>query len=136
MRGLASSWVAAAALCAALPAAGCKGGPPPIYEWGQYEECVFETCTAPEGYDGAEQIRALELQLGQARSDPGSVPPGLRLHLAFLYVEAGRVETAAVLVREEMVRFPESRVFCAGMLARLGLETAVAPDAEAPRELH
>lgn len=118
--GIASS----AALLLGLGA--CRSAPPTLYDWGRYEDCVYEVCTNPDGYDRPAQIDLLERQLEETESTGRDAPPGLRAHLAMLLSQDGQIDRAVLLLRGEMEHFPESRVFYLGMLTRMGVGDAEA----------
>ena len=112
------------ALLAALTA-GCLG-PPPLYDWGIYEEVLWEGYR-PEsgGGDPASQLARLEEDVERIVASGKRVPPGVHAHIGFLRFATGDPAAAREHFLKERELFPESAVFMDGVLARL----------EGPREL-
>ncbi|HET8695121.1 MAG TPA: DUF4810 domain-containing protein [Aquabacterium sp.] len=99
------SAAALAALC--LASAGCANRSRPLYEWGSYQQQVYEhfksTSTGPE-----EQLIALQKDLEEIRSDGMSPPPGFYAHMGMLYASIGQDDKAMQAFDNEKSLFPES----------------------------
>ncbi len=109
------------ALAVLAGAPSCVTPPNDLYDWGDIEDCIYETCTNPDGFDRQEQILILVEQIEETEAEGKRVPPGLRAHLGYLYSEEGNVDRTVVLFHKEMEHFPESAVFYRGLLRRLGV---------------
>lgn len=107
-------------LVLALPfAAGCAK-PPPLYDWGIYEQLLWESYKADHGdVDPAGQLARLEEDVQRIVGTGGRVPPGVHAHLGFLRYATGDLVAAREHFLEERELFPESAVFMEGLVARL-----------------
>lgn len=110
------SWLAFGWMLLAL---GCAG-PPPLYDWGIYEELLWEGYKTDQGGgDPAEQLARLDLDVQRIVGSGGRVPPGVHAHLGFLRFSMGDLAAAREHFLEERDLFPESSVFINGLLARM-----------------
>jgi hypothetical protein len=105
-------------LCALLTtlSAGCKG-PPPLYDWGVYEEILWEAYRGES--DPTSQLARLEADVERIDASGGRVPPGVHAHIGFLRFATGDRQAAREHFLRERELFPESTVFLNGVLARL-----------------
>ena len=109
-----------AILLPGLLVAGCTA-PHGLYAWGDYEECVYEACSEPGGFDVRAQIVMLTELIEETEAKGRTLGPGVRAHLAYLYTLDGNPDLAIVLFRQEIARFPESARFYNGLMERMGV---------------
>ena len=96
---------------------GCAA--PTLYSWGQYEELIYVTYSAPGKAAPEMQIEKLEQDYQKARADNKRVPPGFHAYLGYLYVQIGKVDEARRALETEKAEFPESTVFVDRLLTNL-----------------
>ena len=65
------------------------------YDWGRYEDSVYQVTRQPDGFDLAAEIDSLEKQLEQSAAKERPVPPGLHAHLGYLHTVAGHADAAS-----------------------------------------
>lgn len=80
----------------------------PLYYWGNYESVTYRSMTEPGKTSPEQQIKLLEKDVSNARSEKLPLPPGFYAHLGYLYAEAGQVDLARNNFRLEEQKFPES----------------------------
>ncbi len=100
--------------------AGCVTPQPPLYRWGEYENIIYAGYRNPGGSDPVTDGELLAADMARTEAEGKQIPPGVRIHLGYLYFEQGRDDEARALFEREKQVFPESTVFIDGMLARLG----------------
>ncbi len=100
--------------------AGCVTPQPPLYRWGEYEDIIYAGYKNPGSSDPVTDGQLLAADMARTEAEGKQIPPGVRIHLGYLYFEQGRDDEARVLFEMEKQVFPESTVFVDGMLARLG----------------
>ena len=105
-------------LFASLLLAGCQASG--IYQWGGFEDTVFDVCLTPDGFDNQKAIGELEELIGKANASERGVPPGTHAFLGYLYYLNGDVDGAAAAFMSEKELYPESTVFINGLLERIG----------------
>lgn len=112
-------WPALGLMFFALPfALGCVA--PPLYDWGIYEQLLWEGYKADHGdIDPAEQLARLDEDVQRIVGSGGRVPPGVHAHLGFLRYATGDLDAAREHFFEERELFPESTVFIDGVVARM-----------------
>lgn len=88
---------------------------PSRFEWGGYEGALYTYAKKPDRR--ADYQKALETAVARGRTSD-RVAPGLLAELGYIYLEDGDIEHAVPLFEEEMQRFPESRTFLSGVVAR------------------
>lgn len=94
--------------CAFLMLVGCAHQPASLYQWGSYQDQVYQYF---KGGSPEEQIQALEkdVQVMQAKNRP--LPPGMRAHLGMLYAESGNGSKARENLLAEKSSYPESMTY-------------------------
>lgn len=92
---------------------------PTLYYWGQYEELIYVTYTAPGKAATEMQIEKLEQDYQKARAANKRVPPGFHAYLGYLYFQLGKVDAARQELETEKAEFPESAVFVDRLLTNL-----------------
>ena len=110
---------AALALVLALLGAGCTTT---YYDWGRYEDSVYDVTVRPDGFDLQAEIDSLEQQIQETVNKERPIPPGLHAHLGYLHSVAGNPTAARQHFEEEKALFPESARFMDHLLARLGAQ--------------
>lgn len=99
---------------------GCVTPQPPLYRWGEYENIIYAGYKNPGSSDPVTDGELLAADMARTEAEGKQIPPGVRIHLGYLYFEQGRDDEARALFELEKQVFPESTVFVDGMLARLG----------------
>jgi hypothetical protein len=102
-----------------LVLAGCA--PRSLYHWGHYETLVYEMYTAPGKADPAVQVEKLSRDVGEAQTKGLLVPPGVHLHLGYMYFLQGNTTAARAELLTEKQLFPESTVFVDRLLGQMGM---------------
>ena len=83
---------AAGGLLVVLALAGCATGP--LYEWGHYEDLVYEMYVQPGKADPAVQVEKLSRDVAEAETKGRLVPPGVYAHLGYMYLLQGNAAAA------------------------------------------
>lgn len=99
---------------------GCVTPQPPLYRWGNYEQIIYQGYKNPGSSNPVTDAELLAEDMARTEAEGKRVPPGVRIHLGYLYFEQGRTAEARALFEMEKQNFPEATVFVDGMLARLG----------------
>jgi hypothetical protein len=89
---------------------GCAARPPRIYEWGSYQEQVYEYYKSKDSSPD-KQIAALEADIEKIRATGKSPPPGFHAHLGLMYAQSGNSAQARHEFEAEKTLFPESATF-------------------------
>ncbi|MFK7996027.1 MAG: DUF4810 domain-containing protein [Granulosicoccus sp.] len=98
---------------------GCVVPDPPLYRWGEYEDIIYTGYKDPGSSDPVTDANLLAEDMARTEAEGRQVPPGLRIHLGYLYFAQGRDNEARALFEQEREVFPESRVFVDGLLSRM-----------------
>lgn len=114
--------IRAACLLSLCLLTGCVTPEPPLYRWGDYEDLIYSGYKNPGSSDPVTDGDILAADMARTEAEGKQVPPGVRVHLGYLYFSQGRNSEARALFNEEAQAFPESRVFVDGLLARMGAE--------------
>jgi hypothetical protein len=104
-------------LALALAGASCTST---YYEWGRYEDSVYDVTLRPDGFDLQAEIDSLEKQIQQTIDHERPIPPGLHAHLGYLHSVAGNPVAARQHFEQEKALFPESARFMDHLLQKLG----------------
>jgi hypothetical protein len=97
----------------------CAGSSESLYYWGEYEDIIYDIYLEPGNSSLTDEILRLEEQIQQAANHGKSVPPGLHVHLGYLYSNNGDYNTAVIHFKREKEKFPESIDFIDGILKRM-----------------
>ncbi len=97
---------------------GCSSGGP-IYQWGSYEQLLYDMYENPGKAAPGRQIEALNRDIERATAKGKRIAPGVHGHLGYLYFAQGRVDAAAQEFALEKELFPESSHFVDGILERM-----------------
>jgi len=91
--------------------AGCADDPKKrnLYYWGEYPDLVYQHAKDTENID--ESIAKLEKIITTNKAKNRKNPPGLKAHLAVLYLQIGDEFRAAKLLEEEKKDFPPATIF-------------------------
>ena len=106
------------AACALL-IAGCAAPTRPLYQWGAYEELIYQSWREPGSTPLEKQVELLQHDYQQGQAHNLRMPPGWHAHLAMLYARMGRQDEAIKELAVEKAEFPESVVFVDRMLANM-----------------
>ena len=92
----------------------CAAPDPPLYRWGAYEDILYAGYKKPESSEPVAEAQLIATDMTRTESEGREVPPGVRIHLGYLYFIQGRDSEAAALFETEREKFPESAVFING----------------------
>jgi hypothetical protein len=108
-------------IAALLPLVGLSACAPQktLYDWGSYEQLVYEMYAKPGKADPGTQIAKLTEDVARINAEGRHVAPGVHAHLGYLYYTQGQSALAQEEFLIEKQLFPESAVFIDGMLARM-----------------
>jgi hypothetical protein len=95
-----------------------------LYDWGSYEQLVYDMYANPGKADPGTQIAKLTEDIERINAEGHHVAPGVHAHLGYLYYTQGQVALAKEEFSLEKQLFPESAVFIDGMLARMDKQEA------------
>ena len=112
----------AAGLLVLVVLSGCVTPDPPLYRWGEYENLIYAGYKNPGSSDPVTDANILAEDMARTEAEGMQVPPGVRVHLGYLYFAQGRDSEARALFEQEREVFPESQVFIDGLLSRLGTQ--------------
>jgi hypothetical protein len=90
---------------------GCATNKPTLYEWGNYENLIYQGYSHADKLSPEEHITKLEADYQIARSKNKAVPPGYYAQLGVLYYQIGKQEKAEKSFATEAELFPESKQF-------------------------
>jgi hypothetical protein len=76
------------------------------YEWGGYEQSLYEYYKAPASLNAL--VASIDATIINAEKANRPVPPGLYAEHGFLLLQQGRHQEAAGLFTKEKARWPES----------------------------
>ena len=96
---------------------GC--GAREIYDWGAYEELLYQSFVEPGKADPLTQLERLTRQIQRTEARGRRIPPGVRVQVGYLHSQLGQAAEAAEYFRAEKAFFPESTVFVDGILERM-----------------
>ena len=85
------------------------------FSWGDYESSLYVYYKSPNEREVYKKALTDAVDRGRQRND---IAPGLLAELGYLYLEDGDMVRATALFREEMQRFPESRLFLTRIIDR------------------
>lgn len=98
---------------------GCGTPTPPLYRWGNYEKVIYAGYKAQDSSDPVNDAELIVDDLEKTVASGQVVPPGVRVHLGYLYFQQGRHNEARALFESERKQFPESAVFVNGLIERM-----------------
>ena len=104
------------ALALGLAGAGCTST---HYDWGNYEDSVYDVTVRPDSFDLGAEIDALEQQIEKTKNKDRPIPPGVHAHVGYLYTVSGNGDAARGHYEAEKALYPESAKFMDMLLARL-----------------
>ncbi|WP_035375267.1 DUF4810 domain-containing protein [Pseudoduganella violaceinigra] len=102
----------AVAVLAAL--AGCSTAPTTKYDWGTYEQSLYEHYKKPA--DMPAITAALSSTINNAEKNNRAVPPGLYAEYGYLMLQQNRLDEAQVYFIKEKNKWPESTVLMDRMI--------------------
>jgi hypothetical protein len=83
------------------------------FTWGTYEDALYAYYKNPSEREEYRDALIAAIERGRTQMN---VAPGLLAELGYLYLEDGNRARAQELFEEEMMLFPESRVFLVRMM--------------------
>lgn len=108
---------ALAALAACSLFTGCATTSNSLYEWGQYDDKLYQSYAHPEK---AEEFRlSLQAHINLMEASSKKVAPGLYAELGTLYLQSGDKKKALVAYDKERAAWPESRGLMDAMIKNL-----------------
>ena len=90
-----------------------------LYQWGSYENMVYESYHEPGKYSSQSQIIEMEKDLEKARAANKSIPPGHYAYLGYLYFQSGQLDKALTALQTEKTIFPESTIYMDRLIAQI-----------------
>lgn len=100
---------------AMLALSGCAT--PALYEWGGYEQFLYDSYKDPSK---VEAMRVgIETQIASSAQSGQRVAPGLYAELGTLYLQAGSSDKAIEMYAKEREAWPESKGLMDAMIANL-----------------
>lgn len=91
---------------AALLLTACASGPQKKYEWGTYEQSLYDYYKTPA--DLTALVSSVETTIVNAEKANRPVPPGLYAEYGFLLLQQGKSKDAVGFFDKEKARWPES----------------------------
>ncbi len=98
--------------------AGCATGPQraPLYDWGPMAMLVYEDLSNEKS--PGEQIAQLEQHVAKLEATRAPLPPGMAMHLGWLYQRNGNLEKAKFYYDKEIAAYPAHRTIIAQISAQ------------------
>ncbi len=90
-----------------------------LYQWGSYENMVYESYHEAGKHSSQSQIIEMEKDLEKARAANKSLPPGHYAHLGYLYFQNGQLDKALTALQTEKTIFPESTIYMDRLIAQI-----------------
>lgn len=97
----------------------CGTPTPPLYRWGNYENIIYTGFKDPGSSDPVNDAEMIAADIEKTMAQGQVVPPGVRVHLGYLYYVQGRNDKAREMFEIERELFPESTVFVNGLINRM-----------------
>ncbi|MDB3935146.1 DUF4810 domain-containing protein [Granulosicoccus sp.] len=107
------------AVCLVTTLAACVAPNPPLYRWGEYESVIYTGYKNPGSSDPVTDADIIAADIERTQAEGKQVPPGVRVHLGYLYFQQGRNDEARALFETERDVFPESEIFVNGLISRM-----------------
>jgi len=104
-------------IAACIAAMGCASNT--MYNWGPYENFLYQRYLKPGKIPPEQEITELEAHLEQTYAQEKLPPPGLHAHLGYLYIIDGQNARAVEHFSMEKKLFPESSDFIDNLLKRM-----------------
>lgn len=98
---------------------GCANQQTRLYQWGSYENQLYENYSNPGKFNAADQIIKLEQDIEKARAENKSLPPGYYAHLGYLYFQDNKADKAMQSLQTEKNLFPESAVYMDRLISQV-----------------
>lgn len=90
-----------------------------LYQWGSYENMVYESYHEPGKQSSESQIITMEKDLEKARAANKTLPPGHYAHLGYLYFQTGQLDKALTALQTEKTIFPESAIYMDRLISQI-----------------
>ncbi|AOS84897.1 hypothetical protein BIU88_12615 [Chlorobaculum limnaeum] len=98
---------------------GCASSNPPMYEWGRYEDLLYQGYAHPDKLSPEEHIAKLQADYEVAKSKNRPLPPGYHAQLGVLYYKVGKPEEAKKSFISEEELFPESKQYMTRIIDKI-----------------
>ena len=92
----------------------------PLYQWGEYEDLVYDMYVKPGEADPATQVAKLTEDIQKMHDAGYQAPPGIHAHLGYMQYLQGNAGVAITEFEIGKTLYPESSVFIDGLIRRLG----------------
>jgi hypothetical protein len=103
--------------CAALVLCGCASQNHTIYQWGGYDELLYQSYKSPDRVEAMRVgLEVLLVRLDQQKQTP---PPGLYAELGTLYLQLGDDRKAMTNYALERSNWPESKTLMDSLIKTL-----------------
>jgi len=89
------------------------------YQWGIYEDRLHADYIHPGELSPLDAAEILTTDVSATVEKGEKVPPGVLAHIAYLYFQAGELDTAIEFFNREKTQFPESSKFIDTLLDNL-----------------
>ena len=97
---------------------GCVAQKQTLYNWGSYEQLIYQNYANPGKASPEEQILKLEADSQIAKSKNKPLPPGFHAQMGVLFFQMGKLDQARQAFITEGELFPESRQFMDRLISR------------------
>ncbi|MDS4013400.1 MAG: DUF4810 domain-containing protein [Candidatus Accumulibacter sp.] len=101
----------------AMTLAACVAQPPSLYQWGAYEELLYQAYKDPVAVEAMRTklvAHIAEMEVGSRK-----IAPGLYAELGTLYLLAGSADQAVAHYEKERDAWPESRGLMTSLIDNL-----------------
>jgi hypothetical protein len=98
---------------------GCATSNPPMYEWGHYEDLIYQSYAHPDKMPPEEHIAKLQADYEVAKSKNRPVPPGYYAQLGVLYFKMGKLAEAKASFASEQALYPESKQYMTRIIDKI-----------------
>ena len=121
----------AGVLAVALAPGGCATRPSTLYDWGGYDQLLYQSYKNPERVESMRVgLETLLAGLEQQRQKP---PPGMYAELGTLYLEQGDRKKAVINYDLERRNWAESKTLMDALIGTLERRDAAPGPAGAPK---
>jgi hypothetical protein len=114
-------------LAALAVLAGCAA-PQNKYDWGNYEQSLYEYYKAPANTQAL--LLSLNTTITNAEANKRTVAPGLYAEYGFLLMQSGKPKEAIAYFEKEKSKWPESAALMNRMVAAAAAKPATAEVAQ------
>jgi len=101
----------------AITLTGCVAQPPSLYDWGNYEQSLYQSYKDPNEVEALRQ--RLTTHIAEMERGARKIAPGLYAELGTLYLLAGSTDQAVLNYAKERDAWPESRGLMTALIDNL-----------------